>query len=154
MAFYGDERELVHKFAYKKVLVEIYKGIRGATCCDLDHEHEKTKCDSCGKKIEPQPVYFVSILGTEIMEQPTKDDAIEWAKNFLDDRIDRLQADLYESLMDPDDDEAGEEQEEGEDPPVPAAVGKQDLTPLEKQIVKLGWVQKANAILNSIQPQA
>jgi hypothetical protein len=97
----------------------------------------------------------VSILGTEIMDQPSQKEAVDWAKAFIDDRIDRLQADLFESLMDPDDDDdAAEPEPDDDEPPRQAAEGSRDLTPLEKQIVKLGWVQKANAILSRIQPGA
>lgn len=156
MPFYGDERKLVQEFRHKKIHIEIYRGLIGATCCDLEHEPEKIRCDICSKSIKARPVYFVSILGTEIMELPTQEEAVDWAKSFIDDRIDRLQADLYESLMDPEDDDDAppEEQEESDDGPGALAAGKQDMTALEKQIIKLGWIQKANAILARIRPAA
>jgi hypothetical protein len=151
MSISGNERILVYKFTYKKVYVEIYKGMVGASCadCKLDHDPDKKRCDNCSKPLAPAEGYFVCILGTEIMTLDTQKEAVEWAKTFIDSSIDRLQADLYEAMAPEHEDEPDEP--EDEDVGRRAVEGREDLSPLEKQIVKLGWVRKANAILARMQ---
>lgn len=143
MAFYG-KLTLVEEFFHRDHTAKIYRAMRGATHCRIDHELKERRCLKCGKPVEPKRVFLVYVEDQALgIDCETKEDAVELAHLWIDDMID-----------DPDDEEDDlveiengpkkpPKERDAKSPPGDAGVKKK----LTKQMKQLGWGRRARAMV-------
>jgi len=161
MSFYSNRR-LVDEFDYRDVHVEIFSALMGATCCDLEHEPEKRKCDACGKPIRPIRVHIITVFGNDInsLINVTPLAARRIAEKMIDDVIDRQPDDLDPFADKPADDKPKDDAGDlllPPDDPDPRdngrGRGERPLAPTNRlariadRMKKLGWPLKAANII-------
>lgn len=142
MAFYG-KLVLVEEFIHRGHVAKVYRTMRGALHCRIDHEVNERKCLKCGKPVQPVRVYVIYVEDKSLgIDCEKKEEALELARLWIDDMVN-----------DPDDDDDLEEIENGPKKPPKERDAKSPLgskgeqRKLAKQIKQLGWGRRAKAML-------
>jgi hypothetical protein len=146
MAFYG-KLILVEEFIHRGHVAKVYRTMRGAIHCRLDHEVSARKCQACGKPVEPVRVYVIYVENKPLgIDCEKKEEALELARLWIDDMI---------NDPDDDDDEDGDREDAENGPNKPPKErdakaptgGKGAKKKLVKSIKQLGWGRRALAMI-------
>jgi hypothetical protein len=141
MAFYG-KLQLVEEFIHRGHVAKVYRTMRGAIHCRLDHEVEARKCQACGKPVQPVRVFHAYVEEQALgIDCEKAEEAAELARLWIDDMIsDPDDADLEEI-------ENGPKKPTKERDAKSPTGGKGARRKLAKQIKQLGWGRRARAML-------
>jgi hypothetical protein len=147
MAFYGKKR-CVHSLVYRKIFVEVYKTVRGATHCELDHEIFEQKCRGCGIRIAPSEVYLLLVSGNDPgSEHDSIDDAVEFAKAWIDEMLDGGPEDDDDEDLDLDPPKRRKENQRGKERAAGHPPGDRGKERVIAHVKKLKWGAMAIAML-------
>jgi len=142
---------LVHEFEHRGIHVYIYKTLRGARHCSVDHEPHEKKCAACGKPIAALSVFVSVVAGKIIFDSLSANDLAENTRLFLDENDPSEPADPTDNK-----DGTGEppdEPEGGSPPPTNRPQGRSGVGTLEERVEKIGWPAWMKDLANRVETE-
>ncbi len=151
MANYDTKNmRLVHEFEHRGIHVYVYKTVRGARHCSIDHEPHEKECTACHRPIAPLTVFVAIIAGKILFDSLSANDLVEQTKLYLDENDPSAPS---EPSSDDGPEEPPDEPKIDLPPPSGQPKGKSGVAPIEERMERLGWPAWIRDLANHVEKE-